>query len=323
MIQVTRKISAKNPVLIAAWPGMGYVALNAANYLKDQLKPETFARYRSDRVFFQRDIEVSGGLIRLPKIPDGQFYHWKNPAGRHDVIFFISTQQPPMEKGLIYARSIVDFIATFNIHTVYTFAALLTSMDYLQRPKVWLTATDKDLLHQLKGKKTKILRSGHVSGLNGLFLGAAKQRHIRGACLLGEIPFYMTQIENPRASMAVLEKISSILGITLDYRELIAADQTLIEEIEKLIEQVRDPSKELPSEQPISDEDMAVFRKMLSAQCRLPNSAREEIEELFHRAKDDLSQAHSLKKKLDEWHAYRDYEDRFLSLFKKHNEENN
>ena len=47
------------------------------------------------------------------------------------------------------------------------------------------------------------------------------------------------------------------------------------------------------------------------------------IEKLFNAAKADLSQAGELKKELDRWNIYKDYEDRFLDLFRHGKKDNN
>jgi len=43
----------------------------------------------------------------------------------------------------------------------------------------------------------------------------------------------------------------------------------------------------------------------------------------FFPCKTDLSRANELKMELDKWNVYKDYEDRFLDLFKKKKESNN
>jgi proteasome assembly chaperone (PAC2) family protein len=43
---------------------------------------------------------------------------------------------------------------------------------------------------------------------------------MEGFCFLGEIPFYTTEIENPKASKAVLELLNKVLDLEIDLREL-------------------------------------------------------------------------------------------------------
>jgi len=52
-------------------------------------------------------------------------------------------------------------------------------------------------------------------------------------------------------------------------------------------------------------------------------SIKEKIEELFSLAKSDNLKAAELKSELDKWNVYKEYEDRFLDLFKKSDGKNN
>ena len=60
----------------------------------------------------------------------------------------------------------------------------------------------------------------HISGLNGLLLGIAKERDIEGICLLGEVPSYASRIQNPMAALAITEVLSRMLHIKVDTTEL-------------------------------------------------------------------------------------------------------
>jgi predicted ATP-grasp superfamily ATP-dependent carboligase len=60
----------------------------------------------------------------------------------------------------------------------------------------------------------------HISGLNGLLLGVAKERKIEGVCLLGEVPMHATRIPNPMAALAVLRVLTRMLNIEIDLSEL-------------------------------------------------------------------------------------------------------
>ena len=82
MIRIQKKPKLKNPVFIAAWPGMGKVALKAAGYLKDKLKAEVFAEFDPGKYFSPQEAYIKNGIIELPKLPVGKFYFWKNKHGK-------------------------------------------------------------------------------------------------------------------------------------------------------------------------------------------------------------------------------------------------
>jgi hypothetical protein len=74
---------------------------------------------------------------------------------------------------------------------------------------------------------------------------------------------------------------------------------------------------------PIGEEEIEKIKKSLSQLTRLPSSVKEKIERLFGEAGADLSKAGKLKSELDKWSAYKEYEDRFLDLFKKTKSQDN
>ena len=89
------------------------------------------------------------------------------------------------------------------------------------------------------------------------------------------------------------------------------------QEIEKLINFIHAPSGEPQATAPIGEDEIEKIKKSLTLYTKLPQSAREKIEKLFQEVKTNISKAAELKKELDHWNIYKDYEDRFLDLFKK------
>ncbi|MFC1703384.1 PAC2 family protein [Candidatus Omnitrophota bacterium] len=322
MIKIQKIPRLKNVIFIAAWPGMGSVAVKSALFLKDKLKAQEFARLDAGDYFSPLGATIEEGCIKIPKLPTGKFYFWKNKLGKNDIVIFVSEAQPLQEKNIEYSQQIISFIRRLSVDMVFTFAAMPLPIDHYQEPNVWVSATHRRFNEKIKNSKVKVLTTGQISGLNGLFLGLAKQAGFSGACILGEIPLYAIHIENPKSSLAVLEVMAKFLGIGVDFEELKMAGKVMEEEIDKLVEYLKMPPQEEHAK-PISEEEISKIKSMLSAQSNVPESARKKIELLFKQAKQDIAQARMLKKELDEWNAYKEYEDRFLDLFKKKTREDN
>jgi hypothetical protein len=173
---------------------------------------------------------------------------------------------------------------------------------------------------ELKKYNFNVLSSGQISGMNGLFLGIAKREGFKGFCLLGEIPLYTIQIENPRASYAVLTALARILNIQLDFSSLIEQMHIMEGEINKFLDYLKLGSQ---GSMPIGEEEIERIKKTLSQLTRLPLSVKEKIEKLFEQAKTDIAKANELKIELDKWNVYKEYEDRFLDLFRKKKDKDN
>lgn len=325
-ISITKKPKLRKPILICVWPGMGEVAFKLGLYLKDKLKMEEFAALEADELFPATGVWVQDSLIQLSKPPAGSFYFYRNQpnskkqtaleASVNDIVLFISSAQPLLEHASEYCRKILSLAKELNVKTVFTFAAMPQPIDHTVTPEVWFAATSKRLIEDLKRLDIglKPLVSGQVSGLNGLLLGIAKEIGLDGICLLGETPIFMIQIENPKSSLAVLEKLNKILKIEVDSRQLNEQAKFMEQEIEKLIDFIQSPEQE---KSPIGQEEIDKIKKSLSLYTKLPQSAREKIEKLFQEVKANIAKAAELKKELDNWNVYKEYEDRFLDLFKK------
>ena len=318
-VKFSKRPRLKNPYLVCAWPGMGEVAFKAAMYLVGQLKAEEFAEIPPEDFFYSTGSIVQEGMLNVPVFPYGKFYYWKNKAGENDLIIFISNAQPDLAKADDYSKRIIYVARGLKVKTIISFAAMPQAIDHTQQSKVWFTATSKEIINILMKYNFELLSEGQISGMNGLFLGIAKKEGFDGFCLLGEIPLYTIQIENPKASCAVLEALARILKIQIDFNSLIDETHGMEGEINKLLDYLKLGAP--PG--PIGEEDIERIKKSLTQLTRLPLSVKDNIERLFTQAKADISKAKELKAELDKWSVYKEYEDRFLDLFKKKKEENN
>ncbi|MCX5702770.1 MAG: PAC2 family protein [Candidatus Omnitrophica bacterium] len=318
-IKFSKKPKLKNPYLIAAWPGMGEVAFKAATYLIDKLEAEEFAQILPGNFFYLMQSVIQGGRLILPEPPYNKFYYWKNKSGKNDLIIFISDAQPDLSKAGEYCKRIFYVARNFKVKTVISFAAMPQAVDYTQPSKVWFTPTSNELYNDLNKYNFNLLSEGEISGMNGLFLGLAKKEGFEGFCLLGEIPLYTIQSENPKASYAVLDALSRIVNIKIDFTNLTEQIHIMEGEINKLLDYLK---LSAPAS-PIGEEEIEKIKKSLSQLTKLPVSVKDKIEKLFEEAKNDISRANELKLELDKWNAYKEYEDRFLDLFKKSKDKSN
>jgi proteasome assembly chaperone (PAC2) family protein len=231
-IKILSQVKLHEPVLLAAWPGMGHVALKAFTFLHEALRAQNLAFVEEPESFRIPGISIQDGLVQSTLLPKSGFHYWKGDGEANDLLFFVGDQQPVGGKEYHLASALLNFAASLKVKRVITAAAMPTAINHYQPSQVWVTATHENLLSDLSPYCEKVLREGQISGMNGLLLGVAKQLGMEGFCLLGEIPFYTTEIENPKASMSVLRVLGKILGLRLDFREL----EELAEETEKEID---------------------------------------------------------------------------------------
>jgi hypothetical protein len=324
---ITKKPRLKKPYLVVAWPGMGEVAFKAAEYLIRELKAQEFARIIPDDFFYLSGSVISGGILEIPLLPQGKFYYWKNPAtkpvssGKNDLVIFLSNAQPDLSKADSYAKIIIGLAKDLGVESVVSFASMPQATDHTQDSGVWFAATDQKIKESLKKYNFAALVDGQISGMNGLFLGIAKRAGLKGFCLLGEIPLYTIQIENPKASAAVLTALSKISNIPINVTSLKEQARAMENEINKLLEYLKLGNSGVSA--PIGEEEVELIKKTLSQLTNLPVSAKEKIEQLFEESRLNIAKAKELKIQLDKWNVYKEYEDKFLDLFRKNKDKGN
>jgi len=219
--------------LIAAWPGIGNVALIVARYLKDKLNAEEIGEIEPFDFFDPIGVMVKGNVVEAPQFPESKLYYWHNPNSDRDIVLFIGDEQPSF-KGYELAGCILDVSQKLKVTRIYTCAAAIARIHHTEQSRVWGATTNEKLLDELK-KHDVVLRGDiQIAGLNGLFLGVAKERGIEGICLLGEVPAYATRIPSPKASLAVLTVLTKILGIGVNLADLAKLAKESEEEMKKL-----------------------------------------------------------------------------------------
>jgi proteasome assembly chaperone (PAC2) family protein len=305
------KPQLNHPWLVAVWPGMGNVALNAGIYLLAKLGMEVIAEYETGDLFDVEHVEVREGLIQLSRRPRNRFFAWTDPQKKHDLVVFLGEAQPPAGK-YAFCRRIVEFARELGVERVFTFAAMATQMHPEHRSRIFGAATDADSLAELKRLELELLRDGHIGGLNGVLLAAAAEGGLRGSCLLGEMPHIFSQLPFPKASLAILEVFTTIAGIELDFAELAEQARVMEQQLGELLARVEKAyGQQLPAE------EEEAYSPEAAEEERVGAADRGRIERMFEEAAKDRSKAFELKQELDRLGAFKDYEDRFLDLFKK------
>lgn len=209
----------KSATMLAAWPGVGNVASIVVRYLKEQLPFKPLAEINAAHFFDPIGVLVRHDVVEAPQFPESKLYYWKNPAGAGDIILFIGDDQPA-RGSYEMANCVIDIAQKFQAERVITCAAALTKMHHTEPSRVWGVATTPEVAATLAVHR--ILRHGNlqIAGLNGLLLGAAKERGLAGICLLGEVPNYTRNVQNPMAALTILQLLQKMLGIQIDLTEL-------------------------------------------------------------------------------------------------------
>ena len=219
LIKIKARPKLNSPVMLAAWPGVGNVAMIVTSYLLRKLEFKDLGEIEASYFFDPIGVLAIDNIIEAPQFPQNKFYYWKRKGEGSDLILFIGDDQPG-SKVYELASCILDTAQSLQVEKVFTCAAALTRIHYAEQPRVWGIATSQSVSEELR--KYNLVQGGNIqiAGLNGLLLGIAKERDIDGVCLLGEVPAHTSRIENPMAALAIVKVLTKIFDIEIDTTEL-------------------------------------------------------------------------------------------------------
>ncbi len=231
------------PILFACWPGMGYVALSVGKYLKEHLGGRKVAQIPSDELFQLPGISVNAGLIEPIFVPKNEFYYCQ--VEDKSMLVFIGEAQPVPGKEYVLAEAILDFARKHGVKKVFTAAAMPMEISHKDKPSVWTVASSSELIDLLNQYDFHPMKRGSISGMNGSLLGVGKEMGFECICLLGEIPFYTVQIENPKATKAIIEAFSILSDIRVSTEELDELSQYMENEVDEYLKAVQEKGQQL------------------------------------------------------------------------------
>jgi predicted ATP-grasp superfamily ATP-dependent carboligase len=325
-----------NPILIYSWPSLGLIGRYVINYLVTELKPQVFAEIDLEEYISFNNVIVEKGLIySAPQLKEKIYFLQSNS---YDFIFFYSDFEPSLQNYSKLAIDILNFLNELNISSIITFNSLPTNILHTDTPNLFIASTTSStkVLPLLQKFDLPKLDFGVVEGMNGIFLSTAKDMGINGICLFCELPFFTLDMYNPQCAKEILSLLAETFGFKLSYEKLYQDINLMDEHLRNIFTDINQKAQQLFSQ--FYEPNKKQYNKRTKNTTKidneynngitfdelkkkikfsLPESAINKINNLFKLAKENIEYAKQLKEELDRWGVYKEYEDKFLSLFLK------
>ena len=236
------KPQLRDPVFVEGLPGVGNVGKLAAEHLVDQLKAVKFAELYSK--FFPPQVLVSdSGIIRLVS---NDIYYVKRSGEKNDIVIMTGDYQGLTPDGQYeLSDKTLQIVKDLGVKRIYTLGGYgLGKM--IEKPRVLGAASDSELVEEMKKHGVTFSKGEPGSGIvgaSGLLLGLGGLYGMKSVCLMGETSGYFV---DPKGAQAVLEVLSKILDVKIDFAELEAKAEQIDLITSKLreTEQAPEPKRE-------------------------------------------------------------------------------
>jgi len=200
----------RHPTMIAAfsgWNDAGGAATLAAGYLRVATEAERFAVIDPDPfIDYQQTrptVTLSNGKVRQVEWPETELL----ASEQHDLV--IVTGPEPNMRWRAYSDAICELGHQMGVELVVTLGALLADTPHTRPVPVSSTASDDELIARLA-----LTRSNYEgpTGIVGVLHDACTRAHLRSASLWAATPHYISATPNPRAAVALLERLAELSG---------------------------------------------------------------------------------------------------------------
>jgi predicted ATP-grasp superfamily ATP-dependent carboligase len=218
-IESTPKL--KRPTLVAAfqgWNDAGGAASLAAGYLRAVTDAERFAVIDPDPfIDYQQTrptVTLLDGQVRRVEWPETEIL----AAEPHDIVIVIGPE--PNMRWRAYADAICDMARKLRVELVVTLGALLADTPHTRPVPISSTASDEELIARLG-----LTRSNYEgpTGIVGVLHDACARSQLRSASLWAATPHYISANPNPRAAVALLERLADLVGTPPPSSDLVRA----------------------------------------------------------------------------------------------------
>ena len=212
-----------DPSIICAfrgWNDGGEAASIALRYLHERWEARAFAAIDPEDFYdFQvtrPTVRLEDGVSRVIEWPKAEF-SVASVQGR-DVVLFGATE--PNIRWRAYTEAILGVAQKLRSRMLVTLGAFLTDVPHSRPVPVVGSAVDESTADRLG-----LARSQYEgpTGIVGVLHDAANRNGIASVSLWAAVPHYLPAAPNPKAALALVERVAALLGLGVDTDPLIRA----------------------------------------------------------------------------------------------------
>src|SRR6478672_1064935 len=226
--------SLRRPALIAAfsgWNDAADAASDAVRWLARSVSARVFATLDTEEYLdFQAarpTVELVDGVIREIQWPALAFSAGTLPGGGRDLVLLLGVE--PNLRWPTFCDDVISVARTTGCELVVTLGALLGDVPHSRPMRCTGSATDEVLAAKLGMQRS---RYEGPTGIVGVLHDAARRVGFASASIWAPVPHYVATAPNPKATRALLARLSSLIDIELDLSDLDIAASAYVERLE-------------------------------------------------------------------------------------------
>jgi proteasome assembly chaperone (PAC2) family protein len=231
----------RRPILIMAfggWNDAAESATTAVRYLGTSLHAQKFAEIDPEEFYHfglsRPHVRFKPGSETEREItwPTTEFSIARAPELARDVIVGVAIE--PHLRWKTYCGTVLELARTCDVAVVLTLGALLAEVPHTRPVRLSGSASDPELGVRLGVRPTKY---EGPTGIVGVLNTICRERGVAWASLWANVPHYISGIENPKATLALIRRVAPLLGATIDVGDLEEAGKQFDANLKEIVAQ--------------------------------------------------------------------------------------
>jgi proteasome assembly chaperone (PAC2) family protein len=225
LIWERRPDGLRAPALVCAfkgWNDAGDAATAALQYVGASLEATRFAQIDPEEFFdFQSTrpkVQLVDGHTREIEWPAIELYEARVPRAPRDLVLLEGPE--PSMRWRTFCNEILELAEALGVQMVVTLGALLADVPHSRPVQMTGLSSDDALIERLG------LQQGSYegpTGIVGVLHGMCQEAGLPSASLWAAVPHYVAAAPNPKAALALVRKLETLVGVTVDAGELESA----------------------------------------------------------------------------------------------------
>ncbi len=219
-VQFSHVPELRDPVLLAAfagWNDASQAATFALATLLNLWSPREFADIDPESFFVFTEtrptVTITPRGQRALQWPRNHFFAHQMDGSDRDFVLLIGTE--PQLRWRTFCDSILDVANSVNASCLITLGGLLAEVPHTASPGVSGFASSDHILPRLRALDIELSSYEGPTGIIGALHEAWDRTNRPAISLWGSVPHYISAAPNPNVSLALLQRLGSLLGIAL------------------------------------------------------------------------------------------------------------
>ena len=226
------------PALVCAfkgWNDAGEAATSAVAFMGASLEAARFATIDPEEfVDFQAtrpQVKLVEGRTRRVEWPEWEVYEARVPLAPRDLV--ILTGPEPSNRWRSFCAQVVELAEALGVQMVVTLGALLADVPHSRPVGVTAHASDPALVERLSLQAPTY---EGPTGIVGVLQTACAEAGMPAASLWAAVPHYVAVAPNPKGALAILRRLESLVGVTVDASDLESAATDYERQVTRAVE---------------------------------------------------------------------------------------